>query len=85
MKITIRTRYQGPTDTKGSRIVAKGAGRQLSRPYDHSLNTSEMHERVASELAGRIAGVENPTAGEVSEGDVGFTYAFHYRIATVSG
>jgi hypothetical protein len=52
MKFAIETRYQGPTDTKGSRIVAKLKGpkhwhderqRQLTMPYKHELNSEDNH------------------------------------------
>ena len=52
MKFAIETRYQGPTDTKGSRIVAKLKGpkywhderqRQLTMPYRDQLNSEDNH------------------------------------------
>lgn len=49
--VTITTRYSGPTDTRGSRIVATGHGRQLTVPYDYALNATGNHEAAALALA----------------------------------
>jgi hypothetical protein len=39
----IRTRYHGPTDTRGSRFIATGGESRLTVPYDHGLNPTENH------------------------------------------
>lgn len=52
--MTIRTRYQGPTDWKGSRITATTKGRRLSVPWRYELSTGENHQRAARLLAERI-------------------------------
>lgn len=49
--VTITTRYSGPTDTRGSRITAKGHGRQLTVPYDYNLTATGNHEAAALDLA----------------------------------
>ena len=49
--VTITTRYSGPTDTRGSRIVATGHGRQLTVPYDYNLTATGNHEAAARALA----------------------------------
>jgi len=51
--VGIRTRYHGPTDTKGGRISAcnKDGMRETRRifvPYDHALDTSANHHAAAS-------------------------------------
>lgn len=51
MNVTITTRYSGPTNTRGSRITAKGHGRQLTVPYDYALNPCGNHEAAARALA----------------------------------
>lgn len=53
MKTTIRTRYTGPTDTRGARIVARAAGRQCSIPYPYHLNTADAHRAAAAALCQR--------------------------------
>ena len=51
LTLTITTTYSGPTDTRGSRIIAKGAGRQLSVPYDYALDAVDNHAAAAQALA----------------------------------
>ena len=51
LTLTLTTRYSGPTDTRGSRITAKGAGRQLSVPYDYALGVVDNHAAAAQALA----------------------------------
>ena len=46
----IRTRYHGPTDTKGSRISAKCAARTLYVSYDSALNSEENHAAACAAL-----------------------------------
>jgi hypothetical protein len=43
----IRTQYKGPTDTKGSRIIAASYKRISVMPYDHELDLDANHERAA--------------------------------------
>lgn len=47
MKITIKTKYHGATDTSGSRITAKALGRQASIPYPHELSGEEVFRKAA--------------------------------------
>lgn len=54
MNLTVRTTFQGPTDTKGSRICAAGGGKRLSMPWDHALSSSENHAEAARTLASRV-------------------------------
>ena len=46
----IRTRYFGPTDTKGSRISAKNRSRTIYISYDHALDVIDNHRAAAREL-----------------------------------
>lgn len=44
----IRTRYVGPTNTRGARIIASDGDRNsISISYPHSLNSDEGHELAA--------------------------------------
>ena len=49
----IRTRYKGPTDTRGSRIIATSYKCRTIMPYDHELNIDVNHERAAALHAGK--------------------------------
>ena len=48
VNLNIRTRYSGPTDTRGSRMTAYGNGRQLTIPYPYESN--DPHLCVAAAL-----------------------------------
>jgi hypothetical protein len=43
----IRTQYKGPTDTRGSRIVATSYKARSTFPYDHELDLATNHTRAA--------------------------------------
>lgn len=51
---TIRSRYYGPTDTVGSRLVARGGGRQATMGYDHALSLEANYEAAALALAHKL-------------------------------
>lgn len=52
---TITTKYLGPTNTKGGRIVAKAAGgRSLTRSWDFGCQPYDNHANVAEELANSL-------------------------------
>jgi hypothetical protein len=46
----IVTRYKGPTDASGSRIVASCEARRMIIPYDHSLDIQGNHAAAALTL-----------------------------------
>lgn len=51
---TIRTRFYGPTDTRGSRYVARGGGRSATVSADDALGSADNHAAAAAELARRL-------------------------------
>ncbi len=59
----IRTRYKGPTDSRGSRIIATDirTGAKLIHPYDHAA--SDAHFAAADALQAKLNGDnKNPAA-----------------------
>lgn len=60
--VAIETRYLGPTDTRGSRIVAsidghldaQGRPSRVTIPYPHELDSADAHMAAALELADRM-------------------------------
>jgi hypothetical protein len=47
---TIRTRFHGPTNTLGARIIAEdGEGRRTITSYPYELNTDDAHRSAASD------------------------------------
>ena len=52
--IIIKAKFRGPTDTRGSRIVAIGPnGERFVTPYDFSLDATAAHRKAAFALADR--------------------------------
>lgn len=60
---TVSVRYSGPTDTRGSRWVAKGAGRQVSLPYDYTLSADANALEAVKALA-KVLGL--PNVGQIA-------------------
>ena len=47
---TITTSYKGPTNTRGSRIMAKSWLKNKAFAWDHSLNSEANHKQAAQQL-----------------------------------
>ena len=56
----IRTRYIGPTNTRGSRIQAKCEAKTIYVSYDHALNTAENHMAACRKLADSLEWGKGP-------------------------
>lgn len=50
----IRTKYRGPTDRTGSRIVASSQAGRVIMPYAHELNLAGNHRAAAEKLANKF-------------------------------
>jgi hypothetical protein len=50
----IRTRYYGPTDSRGSRIIARCGGGSVTMPYSYALNTEGNHAAAAQLLLQKL-------------------------------
>jgi len=51
----IETRYVGPTNHRGSRIIATTErGHRLTRAWDHALNSDENHHAAADALRAKL-------------------------------
>lgn len=73
-RIAIETHYLGPTDYRGSRIVARTVnGDRLTLSYDHALDGPDNHAAAAAALADRCApgwGAVSLVGGAVKHGMV---------------
>lgn len=47
MRQAIVTKYLGPTDHRGSRIMCKAQAGRMMVPWDHSLDVGGNHRRAA--------------------------------------
>lgn len=50
----IRTRYLGPTNTRGARIKAWSGSRSVTIPYPYELSTEDAHAEAASWLHDKL-------------------------------
>ncbi len=54
----IKTTYRGPTNTRGSRIIATAEGgerdHRLAMPYRHDLNAEQGHQEAARALCAKL-------------------------------
>ncbi len=51
---TITTSYAGPTNTKGSHVLAKSWIKNKAVSWDHSLNSEDNHKAAAQALVDAI-------------------------------
>jgi hypothetical protein len=51
-----KTRYAGPTDTRGGRVIATHltTGKRATTPWDHALGIEENHARAAINVLGGL-------------------------------
>jgi len=49
----IRTRYAGPTDTRGARIIATAQAGRVVVPWDYALDPAENHAAACAAYANR--------------------------------
>lgn len=68
----IRTKYLGPSDTRGSRIVAKYAGRTVSIPYPHEARNA--HDEGAKRLLKKLGIAGCPVYVKEARGGRGNVY-----------
>ena len=48
--VVIKTKYIGPSNSRGSRIKASANGFSVTIPYDYSLNSEFLHFKAVQEL-----------------------------------
>ena len=61
----IRTKYLGPTDTKGSRIQAKCDAKTITVHYKSELNSEQNHIQAAKELCKRLGWKGSMATGSI--------------------
>jgi len=75
MRQAIVTKFVGPTNTKGGRIIAQSLAGKLVVPYDHALPTEANHTGAAVALA-RLKGWTGSMIGGGSPDCSGFCFVF---------
>ncbi len=71
----IRTRYLGPTDTRGSRLKAACQGGTLTLPYPYELEGEQAHRVAAEALRDRLGWSGELVGGHMDTGDYAFVFA----------
>ena len=67
----ITTKYHGPTNTKGSRIIADdGDGNRVTIPYPYELSGEACHRKAADELCKKMGWTGTLAAGWTKTGYV---------------
>lgn len=67
----IRTKFAGPTDTRGSRIIATSFKARSVMPYDYELDLDDNHRRAAELHATKSWRTDAPvrlTSGTLPDG-----------------
>jgi hypothetical protein len=80
---TIITKYVGPTNTKGSRIIATTAcGRQrLTIPYDSSLSFEDAHAKAVQAMLDKMEWSGEMIGGHTKDGMV-WVFPAEYRVSS---
>jgi hypothetical protein len=72
----IVTTYHGPTNTRGSRIIAKAeGGHRVSVPYSHELSGDAVYAIAARKLCDKLGWKGELISGGLPNGDVVFVFA----------
>lgn len=74
-KQAIVTKYVGPTNSRGSRIIAKAFSGSLTVSYDDGLNPDENHARAAEAFAKKMNWAGTLAGGGMPSGD-GYCFVF---------
>jgi len=66
----IRTRYFGPGNVRGARIMATDGDNRISIPYPHELNSEDGHHKAALALCAKLGWTGNLYCGGMKDGNV---------------
>lgn len=72
MRQAIQTRYRGPTDYTGSRVIATCAAKRITVPWNHAHNPAENHRSAALALAARLEWAGPWVGGQLADGSYVF-------------
>lgn len=65
----IKTKYKGPTNTRGSRIIASDEdGNRVTISYPYELSGEAVHRKAAEALCAKMGWTRDLTAGSLKNG-----------------
>ncbi len=75
----ITTKYAGPTNTRGSRIIASDEdGNRITIPYPYELSGEDVHRKAAQALCNKMNWGGSLAAGSTKKG---YVFVFVERAA----
>lgn len=72
----IETKWQGPTDRRGSRVLARADAAKLTVQWDHALNVQDNHRAAAEALARKLGWHTPDTSMEGGAMRNGYVWVF---------
>ena len=67
----IKTKYKGPTNTRGSRIIASDEdGNKVTISYPYELSGEAVHRKAADALCAKMGWTGNLVSGSLKNGYV---------------
>ena len=75
-RYAVTTRYAGPTNYRGSRIIARTNSMRVTMPYRHELNASGNHAAAAQLLADKM-GWSGEWRGAQLPDDSGYVFIYN--------
>jgi hypothetical protein len=75
----ITTKYHGPSNVRGSRIIARAQAGSIVHGYDHALNPEQNHAAAARKLVEKLgwtraAGYSNLIGGALHTGEYAWVF-----------
>ncbi len=64
----ITTKFRGPTDTRGSRVIARAAAGSLTHAWDYALDYEGNHTAAARALAEKLGWAGQWVGGGLPDG-----------------
>lgn len=73
-KQAILTRYRGPTNVRGSRILVSCPGGRMRVNYDHAMNSNDNHKAAAYAMALKMGWVGSMVGGTLPGGFMAWVF-----------
>lgn len=70
----IQTRYHGPTDHRGSRVIASCQAKRITLDWDHALDTDQNHLAAAVALIEQLSWPGVLTGGVLADGSYAWVF-----------